>query len=277
MIFRDLSRRAIPSALVLATLGAAAQAWGATAPTPRLNGHPDLSGDWFSGSGTVPPIAFDTKRLPDGSIDLKRATVQPDADKIRAVGKPSEATGPKYRPELQQKVKDNWDHLDKTDRVYNCGQPGLPRVGAPQKIIQSANEVVFLYADIAGMIWRVVPIRAAAKATDNDPSYYGDAWGHWVGDTLVVETTNFSDETWFGEFGYFHSDKMKVTEKLTRHGGAIDYDVTVEDPGVLTAPWVKPRQVMRPADAPIQEPPQCRIDPARESGTPDGGFHGQRF
>ena len=275
MKFNSLSRWAVPSALALAAVAPSAPAWSAAAP--RIAGHPDLSGDWFSGSGTVPPIAFETKRLPDGSIDLKRAAVQPEAEKIRAVGKPQTATAPKYRPELQKKVDENWAHLDKTDKVYNCGQPGLPRVGAPQKIIQTGKEVVFLYADIAGMVWRVIPILDAPRKTDNEPSYYGDAWGHWVGDTLVIETTNFSDDIWFGEFGYFHSDKMKVTEKLVRHGAAIDYDVTVEDPGVLTAPWVKPRQVMTIADMPTIEPPQCRIDPARESGQPNDAFHGQRF
>jgi hypothetical protein len=269
--------RLLPSALLLAAVSAASLAWAAAGSTPRIGGHPDLSGDWFSGSGTVPPIEFDTKRAADGSIELKRAADQPQAEKIRAVGRPQVATAPKYLPKFQATVDSNWKNLSKTDRVYNCGSPGLPRIGAPQKIVHTPKEIVFLYADIAGMVWRVIPLQAPAKPSENDPSYYGDARARWDGDTLVIETTNFSDETWFGEFGYLHSDKMKVTERLTRKGGAIDYDVTVEDPGVLTAAWVKPRQTMTLAASPLLEPPPCRIDPDRETDKPDGSFHGQRF
>ena len=58
-----------------------------------------------------------------------------------------------------------------------------------------------------------------------------------------MEATNFVEDTWFGENGYFHSDAMSVIERLTRQGDNILYEVTVDDPKVLTQPWtMNPRQ-----------------------------------
>ncbi len=245
-------------------------------PTPRLGGHPSLEGYWFSGTGSIPPFQYDTTRNAKGDIEVKT---------IRDPGGPAPASGskgssqPDYKDELKQKTKDLFFHDNKTDKVYNCGQPGLPRVGAPQRIVENGREVVFLYADLAGMVWRLIPIGGKAPA-GNDPSYYGDSEAHWVGDTLVVHTTNLSEDTWLGEFGYFHSDKMEVTEKFTRVGDTIRYDVTVSDPGVLKQPWVKPTVIMRlERGNEIVEPPPCHLDPLLEGGDSiqDGQFHIQRF
>jgi hypothetical protein len=67
----------------------------------------------------------------------------------------------------------------------------------------------------------------------------GDAVGHWEGDTLVVDTTGFNDETWLtGRQGYIHSTSLHVIERFTRQGNQIKYEVTVEDPEMLVQPWV---------------------------------------
>ena len=245
-------------------------------PTPRVNGHPSLEGFWFSGTGSVPPFQYDTTRDAKGNIEVK--TVRDPAEPPAPAGA-NTASQPDYKDELKQKTKDLFFHDNKTDKVYNCGQPGLPRVGAPQRIVQNGKEMVFLYADLAGMVWRLIPIGGKAP-TGNDPSYYGDAEAHWEGDTFVVHTTNLNEDTWLGEFGYVHSDKMEVTERFTRVGDTIRYDVTVSDPGVLKHPWVKPTVIMRlEKDNEIIEPPVCHLDPLLE-GDPngqDGHFHIQRF
>jgi hypothetical protein len=241
--------------------------------TPRVDGHPSLEGYWFSGTGSIPPTQYDTARDAKGNIEVK--TVRNPDDP----GNPTSADPryqPDYKDELKEKNKDRFVHLNKTDKVYNCGQPGLPRVGAPQRIVQNGKEMVFLYADLAGMVWRLIPIGGKAPM-GNDPSYYGDAEGHWDGDTFVVHTTNFNQDTWMGEFGYVHSDKMEVTERLKRVGDTIRYDVTVSDPGVLKKPWVKPTVIMRLEKGnEIIEPSACRLDPLLEGDT-DGQFHIQRF
>jgi hypothetical protein len=242
-------------------------------PTPRVNGHPSLEGYWFSGTGSIPPLAYDTTRDVKGNIEVK--SVRDPGDPPRKFG-PDAGSQPEYKDELKQKTKDLFVHENKTDKVYNCGQPGLPRVGAPQRIVQNNKEMVFLYADLAGMVWRLIPI-GGRMPTGNDPSYYGDAEAHWNGDSFVVHTTNFNQDTWLGEFGYVHSDKMEVTETFTRVGDTIRYDVTVSDPGVLKKPWVKPTVIVRlEKDNEIIEPPPCHLDPLLEGDT-DGQFHIQRF
>jgi len=74
----------------------------------------------------------------------------------------------------------------------------------------------------------------------------------------VVETTNFVDNTWFGEQGYVHSDAMRVTERLWRAGDNLAYQVTVDDPKVLTAPWTNYTHLIAPSDEPMQESPACK-------------------
>ena len=92
---------------------------------------------------------------------------------------------------------------------------------------------------------------------------FGDAIGHWEKDVFVVETTNFTDDTWFGENGYFHSDQMKSIERLWLDGkGNLVYQATVEDPGVLTKPWTNFARVIPPNNDPIEESPKCKEDDA---------------
>ena len=67
--------------------------------------------------------------------------------------------------------------------------------------------------------------------------YTGHSVGHWEGDTLVIESIGFTPATWLARGGFFHSEDMKVTEKFTRQGDQMLYEVTVEDPQVLLQPW----------------------------------------
>jgi hypothetical protein len=62
--------------------------------------------------------------------------------------------------------------------------------------------------------------------------------GHWEGDTLVVDVTNFNDQTWFDRAGDFHSDALHVIERYTRvSSDALNYEVTIEDPKTFSRPW----------------------------------------
>jgi hypothetical protein len=67
--------------------------------------------------------------------------------------------------------------------------------------------------------------------------YTGHSVGRWEGDTLVIESIGFTPLTWLARGGFFHSEDMKVTERFTRQGDQMLYEVTVEDPDVLLHPW----------------------------------------
>ena len=76
-------------------------------------------------------------------------------------------------------------------------------------------------------------------------TYMGYTVGRWEGDTLVLDSIGFSDETWLGRGGWIHSDQMRVIEKFTRKGNDVLYEVTVEDPVMFVKPWVVPAQTLR--------------------------------
>ena len=151
-----------------------------SAGIPRSpDGHPDLSGTWDNGAG----------------IDFVRPTKDGDSICIFgcAAGAPPPAAGPaprqstpQYRPEFAARVADLDKRQVQEDPVLRCVAPGVPRIGPPDKIVQRAGEAVFLYEDVSGSFFRIVPTNGGPHPTNNEPSFLGDAVGHWDGDTLVV-------------------------------------------------------------------------------------------
>ena len=151
---------------------------------------------------------------------------------------------------------------NKEDPVMTCQPLGIPRQGPPRRIIQTDLDVIFFYTQYAdggggNAEFRDIPI----DGRKHDPrqieaKYHGYTVGRWEGDTLVLDSINFVDSTWLARGGFFHSDKMRVVEKLTRQGNEILYEVTVEDPEVLVEPWVMTPKRLRLS-------PQVQIMPER--------------
>jgi hypothetical protein len=251
----------VPFALVgqQASSDHAAQKAAPVRPTPRTaDGHPDLNGVW-SAAGGIASI-FRSEKKEDGSIQIKGGDQFYIFTNNRPAGPPRPATpqnAPSYKPEFAEKVKYLNDNESKLDQVFYCGKPGVPRIGPPRKIIQTAREVTFLYEDMSGDGYRLIPTDGKPHHADSAPSYNGDSVGHWEGDTFVVESTNFVEDTWFGENGYFHSDAMKVTERFTREGDTMSYQVTVDDPKVLTQPWTMNPRKLQLTDEELEESPRC--------------------
>jgi hypothetical protein len=87
---------------------------------------------------------------------------------------------------------------------------------------------------------RIVPLDGRPHAGSDIKMWLGDSRGRFEGDTLVVETTNFTDRTGVGVNGggQRHSEALKITERYTRVADdLIDYRMTVDDPQTWTAPW----------------------------------------
>jgi hypothetical protein len=266
--------RALTCTLAAAMLlGASAAAQQKPSEVKRINGRPDLSGLWTY-SIDLPARAL--KQVVGGQTVIQA----PDRSgrlpaRVEVTGAvPSWTATPSYKPELQEKVKATYDNQTKTDNTFLCGRPGVPRLGPPRKIVQLPEEMIFLYEEMSGDAYRVIPTNGRKHNPDADPSYNGDAIGRWEGDVLVVESVNFVRNTWFGELGYFHSDAMKVTERLWRQGENLAYQVIVDDPKVLTQPWIMAPRLIKPSTEPLLETPDCVEDDAHRLANSD--HHTQR-
>jgi len=123
------------------------------------------------------------------------------------------------------------------DRCITRGVTGsiLPSLyGDAMRIIQSPTEVAISYEMLHDT--RVIPLDGRGNAGPGVRQYMGTSVGHFEGDTLVIETTNFTDELTVGRFP--HSEDLVLTERLTRiDPDMIDYVVTVNDPRTFEAPW----------------------------------------
>jgi hypothetical protein len=227
----------------------------AAAAKPRMiDGHPDLSGTYRY----VTLLPFDNlKREANGAVSVKSIARTPRIANVEVKGALPWTPAPTYKAELQAKVKNLSDNESKTDPVFYCGRPGVPRIGPPRRVVQLPGEVIFLYEDMSGDPYRVIPTDGRAHRADANPSYYGDSVGHWEGNVLVVDVTNFVDDSWFGEKGYFHTDAMHVIERFWKEGDNLIYQMTVEDPNVLTAPWTSSPRVVAPSSDALEESPKC--------------------
>ena len=251
---------AVVAAFMLAGFAAADEKDGvAINKVPRAaDGHPDLNGTWAYAI-ELPPVVL--KQQVNGAVTTKRIdnSARRPGEKPVPGALPS-TPSPVYKPEFRAKVKFLSDNESKEDEVFYCGKPGVPRIGSPRRIIQLPGEMVFLYEDISGDPYRIIPTDRRAHRADANPSYYGDSVGHWEEDTLVIDVTNFVADGWFGEDGYFHTDAMHVTERLWRDGENLVWQATVDDPKVLMAPWTLSPRVVKPSDDPLEESPRCVED-----------------
>ncbi len=241
-----------------------------SAPTPQLGGHPDLTGNWawndwignyMNGGGR--------RRSPWQAADSNRTTNQTEDFELYSPSRFGNLGRPIYKPEYWDKVQqlDMW--TNKYDPVMTCQPLGVPREGPPRRIYQTDRDVTFLYygGDAGGGYgeYRVIPTdgRPHPKSAELDITYMGDTVGHWDGDTLVLDSVAFTDTTWLGRGGFFHSDQMHVVERFKREGDALLYDVTVEDPEVLAEPYVYPTRVVRrnpnPEAGLIRERGNCEV------------------
>ncbi|MEJ1964846.1 MAG: hypothetical protein WDO56_26270 [Gammaproteobacteria bacterium] len=242
--------------------GSPASAGPAASPAGKVarlsDGHPDFNGTWDNGNGYdfIKP-----QKGADGSICISgckpAATPTGAAAAASAPRARVEPDRPRYKPELTAQVKDLEKRQVETDPVIHCKSPGLPRIGPPDKIVQRPGEVVFLYDDVSGSFWRIIPTDGRKHREDADEAYLGNAVGRWEGDALVVETIGFNEDTWLTDNGAFHTTDLRVVERLTRNGDTMEWQATAYDPKVLAEPWkVRPRKMTLAAQE-LQEPVPC--------------------
>ena len=237
--------------------------------TPHLaDGKSDLNGTWdhLGGIEFVRPQNLDNGSVcvvgcpPAAAAGAGGAGARAGGAGARAGGPPAAPPAPnfpKYKQEFLAKVKDLSERQVEVDTALQCQPPGVPRIGPPAKIVQTAREVLFLYDDVNGSFFRIIPTDGRTHRKDLPASYLGDAIGRYEGDTLVVETVNFNEETWLSDNGAFHTKDLKVIERLRRVGDTVQYEATAYDPAVLVEPWKERTQTLWLTDREIEESPRC--------------------
>jgi hypothetical protein len=221
------------AAWALAMLLCATTVW---AQVPRMaGGHPDLTGVWQGGSTTAG--SWDDA---NGGTGVGGSGKNPAAPTVLSSNdRPAGREGAPYQDWAAKKVLESFNRRGIDDPTAQCLPGGIPRsvtLGLfPQQFVQTPTQIVMLYEYMN--VFRVIPF-AAKHPDDILPSYMGNGIGRWEGDTLVVDSIGFNDKTWLAGTGTFHSESLHIVERFTRvNKDRINYEVTMEDPKVLTKPW----------------------------------------
>jgi hypothetical protein len=216
------------AAVALATLPIAGQARAYRAPR-TADGKPNFNGIWQG----VTEAYWDIEPHPAApGLVLELGASNAVAGGIGIVDGPLP-----YTPEALTKKKDNYAHRLTLDPEIKCYLPGVPRamyMPYPFQIIETPAYImmVYTYARAVRTIYMTDHKEAPAD------SWMGWSNGHWEGETLVVDTTGFNDQTWFDRAGNFHSDELHVVERFTATSpDHLRYDATIEDPKTFTRPW----------------------------------------
>jgi len=139
------------------------------------------------------------------------------------------------------------------DRCITRGAIGsfMPAVyGNGARIVQTPNAIVISYEMVHDT--RVIPLDNRPPLSDDLHLWMGDSRGRWEGDTLVVESRNFTDRTAVG--GARHSEKLRMTERFTRiDPEMIDYEIHVDDPDTFVKPWTMRMTITTQPDYQIYE------------------------
>ena len=235
-IVLNLAAAAAITALPLITMGQTT-GQGTTSKVPRAaDGKPDLTGVWQGGSNRI-----GTWEEANGGGGTNATTGQVTPFAVRG----AQEKAP-YQPWAAEKVLESFNRRGIDDPMARCLSPGVPRTTTmglfPMQIVQTPKTIVMLFEVFH--VFRVIQIDAK-HPDDLEASFMGDSVGRWEGDTLVVDAIGFNDKTWLAGTGTFHSDKLHVVEKFTRmDANTIAYEVTMEDPEVLTKPWVQHSTIM---------------------------------
>ena len=200
-----------------------------SAPTPKTReGRPDFSGMWIPRD----ILPCDQKERGVQCIELP---LTPQLINI-ALGMKD---GLPYQPWAAELVKNRAKDTAYIDPHTHCMPPNFPRAWAfpeTEKIFQMPGELVILHEFNAS--YRQIFYDGRKLPEEMLPTWNGYSVARWDGNTLVVESAGYRDDSWLDTAGNFFSSAAHVTERIRRPNfGSLDVDVTINDPKVFTKPW----------------------------------------
>jgi len=194
------------------------------------DGKPDLNGIWQAMNTANWDLAEHASR-PGLVVALGAMGAEP--------GGPGVLEGAEipYLPAALKQRQWNFAHRLSSDPEIKCYLPGVPRatyMPYPFQIFHSEKAIFFAY-EYDGAVRNIYLEDPGPAPVD---SWMGQSYGHWDGDTLVVDVTGLDERTWLDRAGDYHSNALHVIERYTPVGPDIlSYEATIEDPQVYSHPW----------------------------------------
>lgn len=195
-----------------------------TAPAPRLNGKPDLSGVWQAARMKFDPLRSIGNL---GAEDLSEIHIS-----VFFGMKPEEEP---LKPEAVAVVSKRGNEYTPQARCQPMGVPSFMMIRA-FKMIQTPHELI-MFGESADPP-RQIYLDGRGLPKDPDPTWMGYSAAKWEDDTLVVQTTGFKEESWLDNAGHPRSEQMMITERFRRRDfGHIDLEIRYDDPKYYTRPF----------------------------------------
>jgi hypothetical protein len=213
------------AALAVAALGQSAYK-PPVGPVPRMpDGKPDLSGVWDR------PFVMDMTESGPNQQGMKELPFTPGG--------------------LAEWKNYNPDNGDSSGACLPFGLVRSVNSPMPMQIIQNTK---YLSLNFEVDNWfQVVPIDGRPHRKQI-PTWGGDSVGHWEGDTLVIDSTNFNGKTLLDTAGHPQSDQLHVIQRWTRTDlGHVAFEITVDDPKTYSKPWKNTRVFTLRTDWEIME------------------------
>ena len=209
-------------------------------------------------NGRIPPLTPESQKLTAADREFRLALLQStETCKNKSIA----CSGGKYDPTPSPRLAElppryNTARMNRHDGPEDGSLPdrcltlGLPEFGAAtgsfRRIVQTPGGVSIFYDMGQGQGWqRNVVMDGGPHLPPDIRQWYGDARGHWEGNALVIDVTNFSAKTDFQG----SRENLHLVERWTRTGPTtLDYVVTIEDPAVWTRPWTVRQEFTKQSD-----------------------------
>jgi hypothetical protein len=210
-------------------------------------------------NGRMPPLTPQAQKIAAAEREFRVALLQAtDTCKDKSPACSGGKYDPKPAPEFAQPPPryntatiNRHDGPEDGNLANRCLTGGLPefgsRTGSYRRIVQTRGGISIFYDVGQGQGWqRNIVMDASPHLPADIRQWYGDSRGHWEGNTLVVDVTNFSPKTDIEG----SRENLHLVERWTRTGPTtLGYEVTIEDPTVWTRPWTAKEEFTKQSDA----------------------------
>jgi hypothetical protein len=223
-----------------------------SAPVPKTrDGKPDLSGIWVS----IPPQSRVDRSRPSTGDGVSNASTLEDLpffniENFLADGSVLSMTA--EADALFKRRRQTFGAGRPSERCLPHGIPDAMLIPVQFKIVQGPGLTLILFEEFNH--YRQIFTDGRRHPKDQNPTWLGYSIGTWDGDTFVVDSVGFNDQTWIDDHGHPHSDRMHTIERFRRRDfGHMDLELTVDDPKSYTKPWTAVIQLRLDADTELIE------------------------